>query len=538
MKNVKYYRGKYYQGSLSDDNAEKVLELRNNTSQIVSLSHIIKDLPIHAITDIKNKGDEYFKEHGTMEGFNIDFSKDAPLGTLRDMQTVGVGFLFYAESALLGDEVGLGKTVQIAGLCNMLKQYYATRGKEFRYCFLTELTNVGQIRDKMIRFTAEYVGMLINGEQSTVRKYLADNMDKKHYSIVGGHSLLESPEFLVYAGSRPFDLIVIDESAILKKTSSDIYKNTKSLLKNYKRIVLLNATPIEVEVREFYNQLDLLDKDYMPTVGDFYKQFCKMEKGMYGFRVGGYKNADVFKEAVSLKYLARTRAGEGAHYEGNLAKQILIPMSPIQKELSKKTTLYQLVTDYPTGVNRSVDYNPNTTPKLAALLELLSRLDIQQDKALIYCRFKDCQKEMARILGEKGYRCVILNGDTKAKARTQIITDFNNGVYDILLTNVQRGIDLETCNNCIMYTIDPNPQKMVQVEGRMTREFDVMYKSTYMLVSQGRERKFVDEKLKSRIGQSIDFSVTGNSMIMNVISTDDEDSKQVFGEDFSVKTSN
>lgn len=531
MKNTKYYQGKYYQGNMTDDNAEKIIQLRENCSSIQSLTHVIKNLPTHEIMDIKRKAEEHYEEYGTMEGFNIDFSANAPLGTLRDMQTIGVAFLFYAESALLGDEVGLGKTVQVAGLCNMLKTIYANQGKKFRYCFLTEKTNIGQIRDKMIQFTGEYVGMLIDGCQDTVNKYIDDNSVERHYSIVGGHSLLTSPEFLVYAGRMPFDLIVIDESAVLKSTSSDIYKNAKALLKNHKRIVLLNATPIEKEVREFYNQLDLLDKDYMPTLTEFHKQFCRMAKGFYGFHVDGYKNADVFKEAVSLKYLARTRIGEGAEYVENKAKQILVPMSSVQRELSKKTTLYQMVTDYPTGVNRNIEFTPETTPKLAALLHLIGTLDIDRDKALIYCRFKDAQAKMVKILEEKGYRCVVLNGDTKAKVRTQIITDYNNGVYNILITNVQRGIDLETCNNCIMYTIDPNPQKMVQVEGRMTREFDVMYKSTFLLVSQGREKKFVDEKLKSRIGESVAFSTTGKSMVTDVIQSEKDDDKMVFGVD-------
>lgn len=528
MKNVRYYMGKYYQGNLSDDCAEKILELRNNCSVIASLTHVIKDLPVHEITDIKNSADMYFNEHGTMSGFDIDFSKNARVGTLRDMQTIGVGFLYFAQTALLGDEVGLGKTVQVAGLCNMLKANYAVQGKTFRYCFLTEKTNIGQIRDKMIQFTGEYVGMLVNGEQSTVEKYIQDNENEKHYSIVGGHSLLTSSEFLIYASKSPYDLMIIDESALLKNTSSDVYKNAKALLSRYKRIVLLNATPVEKEVREFYNQLDLLDPDYMPTVGDFNRQFCKMSKGFYGYYVSGYKNADVFKEAIALKYLARTREAEGAKYVDNKAKQIIVPMSSVQKELARKTTLYQLVTDYPTGVNRKIEFNTETTPKLAALLQLISGLDISVDKALVYCRFKDCQKEIERILSERGYSCVILNGDTKAKMRTQIITDFNNGVYDILITNVQRGIDLDTCNNCIMYTIDPNPQKMVQVEGRMTRDFDVKYKATYLLVSQGREKKFVDEKLKSRIGESIAFSTAGKSMVTDVIKSESDDDKMIF----------
>ena len=63
-----------------------------------------------------------------------------------------------------------------------------------------------------------------------------------------------------------------------------------------------------------------------------------------------------------------------------------------------------------------------------------------------------------------------------------------------------------------MYTIDPNPQKMVQFEGRMTRDFNVMYKSLYLLVSMGKEKKFVEETLKLRVDAAEDFAIQGKSM--------------------------
>ena len=53
-------------------------------------------------------------------------------------------------------------------------------------------------------------------------------------------------------------MFIIDESSIIKNTTSDIYKNTKAILKYHERKILLNATPLEQNVLEFYNQLDLL----------------------------------------------------------------------------------------------------------------------------------------------------------------------------------------------------------------------------------------------------------------------------------------
>jgi len=515
---VLYYKGKYYQGSLTDDQADAIYSLVTEYTGVNSLRHCIKDTPMHVISDIKTDHEDYEEANGSLKGMLKDYSSSIRVGTLQEQQTLGVAFMYFSGSALLGDEVGMGKTVQIAGLVNVLREEYVKDGKDFHFCFLTEKSNIGQIRDKMIQFTGEFVGMLESGERQVVDKYLQRNSDKRYYSIVGGHSLLNSSEFLTHCAKKPFDLIVIDESSVIKNTSSDYYSNCEALFKYHKRKILLNATPLETHARDFYNQRALLDKKFLPTVQEFYRTYCKMGKGLYGYQVEGYKdNVHEFREAVSLRYLARNRQDLGASYENNTYKTILVPLSDVQKELMRKTTLHQMVNDFPSGVDRKVVFSIENTPKVGALLSLLSGIDVPRDKALIYCRFVDCQEKLKDVLTDSGYRCVILNGKSASKLRTNIIRDFNTGVYDILITNVQRGIDLNECNNCIMYTIDPNPQKMVQVEGRMTREFDIEYKSVYLLVSEGKEKRFVEENLKIRVEASNSFVGSGRSMVLEAI---------------------
>lgn len=519
-KGQKWYKEKYLQGELSDKTCEILLNLVENVQGIESIKHCIQNLPVHTVADIINDYENYEKEHGTVIGFD----KKYPIveGELRDTQTVGVAFMYYAKSALLGDEVGLGKTVQCAGLVNMLWNDFRKRGSEFRFCFLTEKSSINQIRNKMIQFTGRYVGMLQSGEQAIVKKYIKSFENGNHCSIVGGHSLLNSSEFLIHTSKHPFDVIIIDESSIIKNTSSDIFKNTKAIFKYHERKILLNATPLEQSVLEFYNQLDLLDNTFLPSLAEFKKRYCVMKRGVFGYdEIDGYKNTDEFKQAVSFRYLARTRAGLGAEYIDNSYKTILVPLSDVQKRLIKKTTLYSMVFDYPPGVDRTVEFNIETTPKAAALLYLLSQIDVSTGKALIYCRFVDCQNKLLELLESSGYKVAILNGTTKIKIKNEIIDKFLNGGYDILITNIQKGLDLNNCDNCIMYTIDPNPQKMVQFEGRMTRDFNVMYKSLYLLVSMGREKKFVEETLKLRVDASDAFVTQGKSMTVAALSKRD-----------------
>ena len=511
LKGENWYQGKYLQGSLSDKTCSALLNLIENVEGVEGLKGCIQNLPAHTVKDIINDYESYEKKHGSMRGFNKTYKSVA--GELRDTQTVGVAFMYFAKSALLGDEVGLGKTVQCAGLVNMLASDFKKRGSEFRFCFLTEKSSIDQIRKKMVQFTGTYVKMLESGEQGIVKKYIKSFENGNHCSIVGGHSLLNSSEFLIHTSKHPFDLFIIDESSIIKNTTSDIFKNTKAILRYHERKILLNATPLEQNVLEFYNQLDLLDDTFLPTLGEFKKRYCIMKQGVFGYNeIAGYKNTEEFKQAVAFRYLARTRAGLGAKYVDNSYKVLLVPLSDEQKRLIKKTTLYSMVHDYPPGVDRTVEFNPITTPKAAALLSILNSIDVSSSKALVYCRFVDCQAKLKELLEENGYRVAVLNGTTKVKEKNETLDKFLSNGYDVLITNIQRGLDLNNVDTCIMYTIDPNPQKMVQFEGRMTRDFNVMYKSLYLLVSMGKEKKFVEETLKLRVYAAVYFVNQGKSM--------------------------
>lgn len=504
------YKEKYYKGSLTEEQAEELLKIQSEEKD-ERYRKVIKNLTEEEVKEVIEEAEKYEKEKGSLEGYiGKQYERE---GELRDYQTKGVAFMYASGSAILGDEVGLGKTVQIAGLCNVLKR----EEEGFRYIFLTEKSNVGQIRSKLVQFSGEYVGLLENGEEKTVRQYVERNKEKKNYSVVGCHSLLTSSVFLSYILEKPYDLIVVDESSVLKNVTSTLYKSAKGVLRKHKRVIELNATPLEQELREFYNQLNLLEEGYMPSLSEFERDYCKKTRGTFGgYVVSGYKNGEVFKEAVKLRYLARTREELGARYEGNKYEMVVVPLSKEQKELMKRTSLYQMVTDYPKGVDKRIECTRETTPKLEMLMRIIERGG-KEERYIIYSNYIESQEVIKRELEKEGYSVVILNGQKKAKERTEIIEDYNKGKYNIIVTNVKKGVDLKNCNVCILYTIDPNPQKMVQVEGRITRGFDIKEKKLYLLVSEGREKKFVEKVLGTRVSASQEFTKSGKSMVLQAI---------------------
>lgn len=515
------YKDEYYKGSLSDAECDMILNIKE--SKIIShIKNVIKNTPSHILMLMQQNLENFKKTKDVMSLKDYNVQEQ---GVLTDAQTIGVAFLYYAKSALLGDEVGLGKTVQVAGLLNILKEEYKSKGLDFSYCFLTEKSNVPQIQEKLMKFTGDYVYRLDSAERKEVERYF-ELKNIKNLGLVAPHSLLNSGVMMKEILNKPFDIIIVDESSVLKNSTSEIYKNTKEIFNFVDRKVLLNATPVETNLRDIYNQLALLDKGYLPKVTDFNKQFIKFKKTFYGFQPSGYKNVDFFKKAIGLRYLARTRRDLGAEYKGNTYKVVVVPLSSVQKELHRKSSLKQMINDFPSGVDRFVPFTPETTPKLDALYYLLEEEVDVNNQVLIYCRFVEAQESLRQNLESLGYRVGILNGKSKLNIREQVVKDFNEGNFEILITNVLKGLDLRYCDTCILYTIDPNPQKMVQFEGRITRDLDIRYKNVYLIVSMGREKDFIDNELKLRVMMSKDVVNQGNSMVIQSIL--DEGSKVFF----------
>lgn len=514
---VKYYQGTYYQGSLSDENAQAILNLIQNTSVVTDLKHQITDLPYHEIKNLIELYDREEMANGFVKEGTFPVDKSKYIGTLRDEQTIGVAFMYLNGSCLLGDEVGLGKTVQVAGFVNVVKQQYAAQGKHFSILFLSEKTSVEQIRAKLIQFTGEYVGLLPSGEQAVMQKFADSREAGSNYSVVATHAALDSNVFMESVAKHPFDVLVIDETAILRNKSTSTYYNAKALGSLFKYRIALNATPVEITSLDLYNQLDFVDPTLLPTKTEFEATFCKKQAfNMHKSEIVGYKNEDIFRKAISLRYLARTRADLGGVYEQNEYKIVVAPLSDAQKRLMKKTSLHQLCADYPTGVSMRVPFSIETCGKVKILLDLLQECNAKESSALVYCKYKDCQLALKEILTQAGYSVAIINGEISGKKRNQIIDEASSGLYDVVLTNIFRAYDLPNFMNCIFYTIDPNPQNMVQFEGRITRDIDVIGKKVYLIFTEGVEMDVL-RKLQARISASRAFTTTGRSLVTDAI---------------------
>lgn len=517
-----------YKGSLDEltcNRIEQVLATDKENGTLTDLTHLITCAYDSEVT-------QFIED---MEYFGVsmhDFDRTT-IGTLKNYQTCGVALMYFAKNCILGDSVGLGKTVQTAGLYRMLLQdrnaeiQAGTNTRPFRALMLTEKNLASQFRTEMVKFTSEFFELIPSAEKRVMDAFLLNHpIDRElDYSIVGTHALLSNTEFIMWleqcrklGNGFPFDLLVVDESSCLGNTKNQIVQNFKAISKFFSRIIFLNATPFETKLDIFYTQLDLLDHSLLPTKENFKKEYCIMDyRGMYPKPTGKYKNQAQFKKLVGYRYFARTRRDKGAEMYDCDGSILLTNLSPVQKDLLSKTQLHRIVFDCPTHLDSHIEFNSENVPKLASLTELFKNECSDANSILIYVYYKEAQKYLSKWLSDMGYSNRILNGDTSYEDRLSAIAGFKRGDYKVLITNVQKGLNFGSCDYCIFYSFDPNPSKMIQFEGRTTRDFDIIGKHIYVLCSRGEEYRKFNDVIRPRAQATTDLTNSDISVIMSIL---------------------
>lgn len=505
-KMLKEYKGHLCGRYLDDKTCERLLklhELNRRGGSIDWLKNIIYDLTPEQVEKIKKEK-------------TSDNIEDKRKGELTNLQTIGVAYMYLAQRVLMGDSVGFGKTPQSAGLIKYLE---SKLGRKIRYLYCTKKTLIEKDQNELIRFTGDYVHLL-KGETAYLKRELKKETP---YSFVAVHSVIKNPvfqEWVLLHEQFPFDVVIIDESSYVGTASdkTDIYKSAQELCKMAGRVVLLNATPFGTNLDSFRNQLILVDDTFLPTKMQFKKMFQKTRwNGEYAEYIEEYKNEDVFREAIKLRCLSRKRNEHKGIMENCEARLIEVTKSATQRRLEKLSSLPQMVYDCPSAIDRDVEMTEITTPKLKVVKELIANEGANENSILIYCNYKESQEGILNILKKEGYSCAKLNGDTSTEERKQLIEEFKTGAVRVLVTNVQEGLNFGNCNFLIFYSALPNPSKMVQVEGRITRSFDIRDKRVFLLATKGRELRTIKDVIAGRAKASEQFAGSDYSMILDLL---------------------
>ena len=511
-----------YYGNIPDNLAEAILTVRQQ-KVVPGLKYKIFDFPPELIMRSLQE-ERSIRDIIKSEG--IEYTQY--IGELKDYQTVGTAFMYLSPRSILGDGVGLGKTVEVAALLNLLKE----RGELTRFLIAVESSALAQIHYELMRFTGMNI-ILLPSESERMRNVITSTDWGLVDGVVIKHSALRSDVlskwlalYLDQKGkSKIFNTFILDESSVVKNVETKIYKYTLNICNIVDRVHFLNATTFETSIMDIYNQVDMLNDTILPKRWRIEREYCKFGRKSYWVKengkpvmkfarqLEGYKNQQKFKESLKLVYFGRSKKDVGLERPHTYKVYEVEPTNE-QSLAMAKGYRYMEVLNCPSLIPEAkVPFDVEHVPKLKRIIQLVEN-EFYDNKIMIYCYYIDAQRKIADELMKIGKTPVIINGEDSDDERWEKMKEFNKGSADVLITNVKKSLNLYGGDVCIFYTVETNPAKMEQIRGRIDRNVDDSIKTYVILVYRGTdEYKFLTKVVRQRAQDARSLTIDAKTAV-------------------------
>ena len=392
--------------------------------------------------------------------------------------------------ALLADEVGLGKTIE-AGL--VLKEYLL-RGLVQRALILVPASLVEQWDQELRRkFDLEFA-ILKHGTAWWEEPLLLASMDTA--------KLLRHRDKVA---SAAFDLVVVDEAHRMKNQKTLAWKFLDRLAPRY--LLLLTATPVQNDLHELYNLVQLLRPGLLGTYRTFGREF--MRRGDRRMPQNTGRLATLLGETMIRTTRASTsirfprREVTNVHFDLSLPEReiyddvtrlvrrliqgqkehkrgaIKLTLLTLQKEIGSSSfaaipTLGKLLARESPGPARAeledlllraraVDANA----KFEGVTRLLGS---SREKVVIFTQFRATLEFLARSIRALGIRTAVFHGALTLREKESAIAQFRDRARVLVSTEAGgEGRNLQFCRLLINYDLPWNPMRIEQRIGRLHR---------------------------------------------------------------------
>jgi len=391
-------------------------------------------------------------------------------------QRVGVGFLLESKEAVLGDEMGLGKSMQII-LASSYMLYDKSIDKVLIVCPNSMKLNWLYEIKKFTSFTGDDI-TIIEGTPGKRKKQI---LNSGSWMIVNYELLrIEDTNILDYLKDFSYSMIC-DESHRIKSPKA---KQSVACLKVGEfacRKYLLTGTIVANKPEDVWNQIRFLDNGrILGSWLSFRKQYCIEKDIKFGRRyvrkIVGYRNLDDLKDKINSVMLRRTK-DKCLDLPQKIFQTIPVRMTDKQAALYRKIAegilkeieigedgkleidnilskmLYALeVASSPTLIDPNAA--PEDSGKLAVLDELLDTYIKEGNKKVILWTFfvKNIESFNERY---KQYNPVTYYGKTSPKSREKALEDFQHDDNTrLFIGNPQAagiGLTLTSSSTCIFY---------------------------------------------------------------------------------------
>lgn len=429
-----------------------------------------------------------------LEGFN---ASELP-GFLFPFQKQGVLALL-AGNRLLGDQPGLGKTIQAIAMCQMLKPQ--------RVLFLTFASLKFQFEGELKKFWPEATCTVING----TKKQRTDQWKANTVFKVANYELLlrDLPEMV-----QSWDIIIADECTRLSNHRNKQWKALNQL--PAKKKIAMTGTAVSNSPLDVYGILHWL---YPNILGNYYGFINRyVVKDLWG-SAKYYKNLDELSKRIQPYYIRRTKEQVLPELPEKIKIEIPFELSAVERKLYdqiRSELLFDIEKACISKIESPVQMQ-NTVVKLLRLRQLANGMELLGDKTesskltvlkdllstlnggkkIIFSEFA----EMCKILNREIPSSLMIIGETATEERNNIVNRFNTDpeVKVLVMSSAGAyGLNLQAADVVIHTDL---PWSIAKYEQRAARSHRMGQKNTvyeYSLVAKHTVDEFVLKKLESK----------------------------------------
>lgn len=430
-------------------------------------------------------------------------------GTPRRHQRVGTSWLYWAERGILADTVGLGKTIVLIALIDLLKERGQLRNSAL---VIVKPSLIMQWCSEIQRFSPDIGVMPIIGpERERSERYAFPGTD---VFVIGFQMALRDAEIIRRV--RP-SLCIADDVDPIRNRDNATARLMRRIARTTDRMVVSSGTPIQTRLHELYAMLEVVDEAAcVSTFGSesqFERRYIKRRlvkqtdpktgKSMSRKVVVGYKNMEEFKRLVKPFYLRRTHHDlDDSDLPDVVTDTIWLDLTAPQREAYRELQrgVVRLIKEEGETVDRvsafaklsygaricaglgtleGIDDVPGDSmfdvPNSCKMDWLIDNLtgDMADEKAVVFCQFKDTIRLAQRRMEEAGVGYVTIWGDERnphlRQARQRAFWENPETRVCIGTSAMEHGLNLQVARIHINIDMLTNPARMEQLMGRIRR---------------------------------------------------------------------
>lgn len=404
-------------------------------------------------------------------------------------------------------------------------------------------------------------------EKRYALKYEAANTNLFLFNYEGVGTYIDEVKHIV--SSRT--LLIFDEVHKVKAINGQHAIIALEIAKCASYIIAMTGTPIPNSYLDIYNLLHILYSDEYDDFFGFSTAFLKApdsaEIQMINIKIQPFfcrttkqqlQVPEANKDIISQLYVSEKEKELfqilcNKYHDNKLALFIrilqlesnpemllqAIDLSDFSKVLDISDDIDEIdIVDYSADVKKLIS-DIGLTVKKRTCLDLVCDLVNEGKKVIVWCIFKNTIYSLQSELSIRGVKAKYIMGEVPLEERQQLIEDYRNGVFDVLITNphtLAESVSLHSvCHDAIYFEYSYNLVHLLQSKDRIHRLGlpEGQYTQYYFLqdfYEIDSNMISIDEKVYNRLKEKESTMLDAiDNQVLEPVYTSDEDLDVIFG---------